>query len=539
MPAFAAKIPRAASLGIAVCLALGGSVARAQDHDLPDMGSSAGALITPAQEAGYGAQMLGELRRLGWTIEDPLLDEWIGHLGHRLAAYSDRPDQPFTFFLIRDRAINAFATLGGYIAMNTGLVLTAEREDEVAAVLAHEIAHSTQRHIVRSVEAAQKDTLPILLGMLGAVMVAQQAGGDGDATQAAIAGGMALLQQRQINFTRGNEHEADRIGIGVLAKAGYDPMAMADFFARMHRATRSQGDSVPDFLRTHPVTTTRISEAKDRAQRVQSAPRPSLAPNSLGSIGSIDVGAVLLSAPGPDPRTFAFARERMRVLGAANPSEASTEYHQRQRGGEAFTDADHYGMAIADMLSGEADRAVAALESLSARHPDLFWIDLARAEALHRADRHQESEAAFETLLRRLPNSRAVAIGYATALAEHGTREHGQRAMEVLRPQFVSASRDPSFQRSFARAAELAGDIPRAAEAHAEAAFLTGRAEDALNQLQRLKEREDLDYVQRARIEARITAMTPIVLELRARGVRPDGSNRSNRQGLSVNVNRR
>ncbi|MCB1554102.1 MAG: M48 family metallopeptidase [Xanthomonadales bacterium] len=524
------------AVALAATLTCGTGTLHAQDHDLPDMGSSADTLITPAQEAGYGAQMLGELRRLGMTIEDPLLDEWIGNLGHRLAAYSDRPDQPFTFFLIRDRAINAFATLGGYIAMNTGLVLTAEREDEVAAVLAHEIAHATQRHIVRSVEAAQKDSLPILLGMLGAVVAAQQAGGDGDATQAAIAGGLALLQQRQINFTRSNEHEADRIGIGVLAKAGYDPVAMADFFGRMLRATRSQGDSVPDFLRTHPVTTTRISEAKDRAQRLQPTPRPALAPSSLGTLGSIDVGTVLVSSPGPDPRTFAFARERMRVLGASTAAEAASEYHKRLRAGDALNDAERYGMAIADMLSGQADRAATALEALSAQHPDLFWVELAHAEALHRAGRASQAEQAFETLLRRLPNSSAVAIAYASALAEHGTREHGQRAMEVLRPLLSSASYDPSFQRSFARAAELAGDIPRAAEAHAEAAFLSGRAEDALNQLQRLKERTDLDYVQRARVEARISAMTPIVLELRARGIRPDGSSRNNGSGLSLHA---
>jgi predicted Zn-dependent protease len=185
------------------------------------------------------------------------------------------------------------------------------------------------------------------------------------------------------------------------------------------------------------------------------------------------------------------------------------------------------------MLSGKATQAVELLRTLQPNHPDLYWIDLALAEAHHRAGDADAADALFESLLRRLPRNRAVAIAYAGALSERGTAEAAGRAIAVLRPLLNDAGHDPSLHRSFARAAEVAGDIPRAAEAHAEAAFLSGRAEDALNQLLRLKERDDLDYVQRARIDARISAMTPIVLELRARGIRPDGSSRGEqREGM-------
>ncbi|MBP9535233.1 MAG: M48 family metalloprotease, partial [Pseudoxanthomonas sp.] len=222
-------------LATALSLSLAPGHLPAQDGPrLPDIGSSAGELLTPAKQAEYGAMMLRELRNYGYLLEDPLLDDWLQSMGTRLGSNSDRPEQPYTLFMLKDRQINAFATLGGYIGMNAGLVLTAEREDEVAAVLSHEIAHVTQQHVLRGVERAQRDQVPILLGMLAAIVAAQAAGGSssGDATQAAVASGLALIQQNQINYTRSNESEADRLGIRTLSRSGYDVDAMAGFFER-------------------------------------------------------------------------------------------------------------------------------------------------------------------------------------------------------------------------------------------------------------------------------------------------------------------
>lgn len=526
-------LPVCAGLALALCA----GAPLAQDSGrLPEIGSSASQLISPAQERAYARQMLGEMRRYGLLLEDPLLAEWLQSLGHRLAARSDLPEQPFTFFFVRSRDINAFATLGGFIGMNAGLVLTAESEDEVAAVLAHEVSHSTQRHIVRSVEAAQRDSLPILLGMLGALAAASQSNSNsaGDASQAAIAGGLALMQQRQINYTRANEHEADRVGIQILARAGYDPMAMADFFGRMQRATRSQGDSAPDFLRTHPVTTTRISEAKDRASELRNkASGPDgLSAEPLNPALPGRVHESLSLAHGPDPLGFAFARERLRVLSATSPAEALAEYRRRELAGEKLGEAERYGYALVMARTGEAATALDILRPLAEQHSDRYWIELARAEALERDGQRSAADAAFGRLLDRQPRNRAIAMTYAGLLAERGTREAGLAAQAVLRPVLGESPYDPALQESFGRACELAGDLPRAAEAFAEAAFLSGRAEDALNQLQRLKESAGIDYVQRARIDARIAEMTPIVLELRERGIRAGDRSRSLGQAL-------
>src|SRR4051812_19575963 len=156
----------ALTLALASVLLAGGS-ARAQDTRLPDIGSSAGEVLGPAQQKQYGQMTLSQLRNYEYTLEDPLLDGWLQSLGERLGAASDKPDQVFTLFLLKDRQINAFATLGGYVAVNAGLILAADREDEVAAVLSHEFAHVTQSHVLRAVERAQRDSVPILLAMLG------------------------------------------------------------------------------------------------------------------------------------------------------------------------------------------------------------------------------------------------------------------------------------------------------------------------------------------------------------------------------------
>ena len=187
----------------------------AQDNRLPDIGSSAGEVLPPAQQKQYGEMTLSQLRNYGYTLDDPLLAGWLQSLGDRLGAASDKPQQDFTFFLLRERQINAFATLGGYVAVNAGLILAADREDEVAGVVSHEIAHVTQSHVLRAVERAQKDSIPILLAMIGAIAIAQSSGGNSsdDASMAALSSGQALLAQRQIDYTRSNESEADRIGI--------------------------------------------------------------------------------------------------------------------------------------------------------------------------------------------------------------------------------------------------------------------------------------------------------------------------------------
>ena len=549
-------LPLAAALSLSLALVAPALPAQ-EDLRLPDIGSSAGELLTPARQSEYGAMMLRELRNYGYTLEDPLVDDWLQSIGNRLGANSDRPEQHYTLFMLRDRQINAFATLGGYIGMNAGLVLTAEREDEMAAVLSHEIAHVTQQHVLRGAERAQRDQVPILLGMLAAIVAAQAAGGSssGEATQAALVGAMGLIQQNQINYTRSNESEADRIGIRTLSRSGYDVDAMAGFFQRMSFAMRGNqgGYSAPDYLRTHPVNTTRVSEAKQRAEQIRKGAGAVTATTSTGEPGQqvrlteriaapgvalpppapgqsnpllpagIDLGGL---APGMDSGgsgQFAWAQERLRALSANTTDAAVREYEALRRSREGgLSDPQRYGLAVVQLAQSPA-LAARELEALLGRHPDNVWLALALAEAESRSGRASQANQRFEALLRRLPASRPVALTYARALVEQGGTEAGRRAQQILRPLLARASEDPVFQQTYARACELAGDDARAGEAYAEAAFLNGRPEQALIQLENLKKRGDLDYVARSRVDARIAAITPTVLELRRQGIRdPD-----------------
>lgn len=521
----------------------------AQDSRLPDIGSSAGAMLGPAQQREYGQMLLAQLRQYDYILDDPLVDGWLRSLGTRLGASSDQPSQPYTFFMMRDRSVNAFATLGGYIGTNAGLVLTAGSEDEVAAVLAHEIAHVTQSHVLRGVERAQKDSVPIMLAMLGALAVASQSDSDSsqNAAMAAMAGAQGLAVQRQIDYTRSNESEADRLGIRTLARSGFDPEAMAGMFERMQALSRTnQGgerERLPDYLKTHPVTTTRISEAKERAEqltrdsvqlvtstptgeRVERAQRPpvSLPERDRSFDNPLLPGSLLLSIDGTRvgaSAQFGWARERLRVLSADTPQAAIAEYERLQRAAP-LDDVQSYGLAVARLRAGQGAAAAAALAPLVARHAGDTWPALALAEAEARAGRHADATRRFDALIERMPDNRAVVLTYAEVLAERNTLEAGQRAQAILRPLLAGSVEDPVFQRTFARISEIAGDPVRAGEAHAEATLLNGRAEQALVQLNTLRKREDLDYYARARIDARIAAITPTVLELRRQGIRDE-----------------
>lgn len=532
-----------------LALALPTALASGPDS-LPDIGSSAGELLTPAKQAEYGAMLRRELRNYGYLLDDPQLEVWVDDVGRRLGAASAQPQQPYTFFLLRDRQINAFATLGGYVGVNAGLVLMAEREDEVAAVLAHEVAHVTQQHVLRGVERTQRDQIPILLGMLAAIVAAQQAGGNsaGEATMASVTSAMGLMQQRQINYTRANESEADRLGIRTLSRTGYDIDAMAGMFERMATASRANegGYQIPDFLRTHPVNVTRISEAKQRAEQIRKEGRIELVtttpegqrrewverqtashPTNTAVLSGwrqppaglkVDLRQVPATAPG---QGFAWAQERLRVLSAPTPATALQEYETlAKRQPDGLSPPQRYGLALARLQSGvPAPQAISLLEPLLEAAPQNLWLELALAEAYSRAGKNDHADALLQATSARLPGHRAVVLTRAELLNARGTAEAGQQALILLRDHQSTLSDDPSLHRQLARAWELSGDSIRAGEAHAEMSWLNGRAEQALLQLQTLRRRDDLDYTSQARIEARIETLTPEVLELKRQGI--------------------
>ncbi|KLD63634.1 M48 family metalloprotease [Dyella japonica] len=525
--------------------------AAAQDKDvrLPDLGSSANALISPQEAQDYGAAMLRQMRALNMVLDDPMLDDYINDLGYRLVSGSEKPKEHFQFFIASDNVINAFAAPGGYIAVNSGLIIITNSESELAGVIAHEIGHITQNHLQRAFEASKKDTPLMALILLGAIAAGAGAGA-GDAAGAIMMGGQGLLMQRQINFTRKDEIEADRAGIQTLANVGYDPNAMASFFGRMEDTLRvgSGGDigDVPALLQDHPVSMDRISDAKARAGALiaQQKQRPngstldkaqwekSTAPISFvkdptkiaarDNKGGLDV--------------YLLMRERVRVL-SGDAGQLATYYATNLQNEHGFdTPSNRYGYALALIRSNRGAKAVDELQPVLSAHPDSQVVRLAMADAKLQAGRRAEALSLYAELNQQSPRNRAIAMAYAKALTEGGSQDEAKQAASMVLP-MLDNNDEPELYRTYARASEKAGDSVRSGEAYADASYLSGRPFDAMEQLKNLLKRPDLDYYARARIQARINDLTPLVMELRKRRVQTDDNPDGRSQQLQNNEN--
>ena len=478
---------------VAGCTLFAAPVSAQDDFSLPDIGNSAGSVVADHDERAYGRALMREFHRRAQTIEDPLLIDYIDHLGYKLVSHSNDPSRSFTFFLVNSDVVNAFAAPGGYIGIHSQLMLEAEDEAELAGVMAHEVAHVTQRHIARAIEARSRMSLPMTLLMLGAI-AAGAATGNGDALQAGVLGTQAAAAQLQINFTRHNEHEADRIGIQTLAKAGFDPIGMADFFGRMQRISRNYSKAPSEFLRTHPIEATRIAEAKNRAEQMQYKP-----------------------TPGYDPQTFQFMRERVRVLSSKKPQQLIAYYRDQisQREDHA---AQRYGLALTHLALNDPIAATEALQSLGTEHQQRLAVRLAQAEVNFAGQPSHGNNETFAELIEQYPDNLAVIKSWADSLVERNAAGDAKKAERLLRPLVLRNADNANLQRSYTLAADGAGFPVRAGEAYAQQMYLHGRLHDAVSQLENLAQYQTLDYYQKARIDARLERLVPELEELQEEG---------------------
>jgi beta-barrel assembly-enhancing protease len=212
--------------------ALSGAPVAAQTPggDLPDIGTPASTTLSLIDEYKIGLMVVRSLRDSGQIVDDPEVTEYLQSIGMRLASHAHEGAHRFTFFAVKDNGINAFALPGGFIGVNAGLITATRSESELAGVLAHEIAHVTQRHIARSIQNAGRANLASMAAMLATILIGATTGLPSDALIGSVTAAQGLAAQSQINFTRANESEADRVGIGILSSSGFDPIAMPDFF---------------------------------------------------------------------------------------------------------------------------------------------------------------------------------------------------------------------------------------------------------------------------------------------------------------------
>jgi predicted Zn-dependent protease len=235
------------------------------DLNLPSLGGHAGITVSSLSERETGLNILRKLRSSGNLIEDPELNTWIRSIGNRLVSNAPQASTPFYFVISRDQSVNAFATLGGVIVVNAGLILRTKSESELAAVMAHETAHITQRHIPRMIKKAKGNKFASGAAILAGILASTQ---DPQAGQAIINISLATMAHKQLSFGRKAEAEADRVGLRILARSGFDPKAMPSFLEKLEQFSDAQNSDIREFLQSHPLTLKRVTDTRERAKRL-------------------------------------------------------------------------------------------------------------------------------------------------------------------------------------------------------------------------------------------------------------------------------
>lgn len=454
-----------------ILLLLWGATPWQQGHalysDLPEMGDTTGNLLSREEEQRIGAEFMRNVRQNLTLLDDPEIDGYLQDLGGRLVSHSDRAGGDFTFFIVQDPRINAFAAPGGYIGVNSGLILSTESESELAAVLAHEIAHVTQRHLARASEAASRMNLPMTAAILAAIILGGQ---DPDLTQAAITAAVAGSTQQMINFTRSNEKEADRVGIRLLSQAGFDPVAMPSFFRKMLPSDRLYRDVLPDFLKTHPVTLERISDSENRAAQLKK-------------------GSTRKS------NRYLLTRAKLKVLLSGSPRQAMDYFGERD--GEAAK----YGYALALNRAGRYQEARRIIRDLLERNPATMAYQLALARIEADAGRVEPALEIYRRNLRLYPLDATLTIEYSTTLLQAG---QAAEARQQLHRYLAAREASPRIYRLLAQAEKTAGFPVASFRAMAEYYYLEGLTLEALRQLRHALAVQGISRYDSAAIKARM-----------------------------------
>jgi predicted Zn-dependent protease len=445
----------------------------AAGSDLPDMGSPAEAILSHTDEYRLGAMIARELRDQNALIEDPEVTEYLQGMGQRLASQSAMGGSAFQFFVVKDTSINAFSVPGGFVFLNGGLILVSSTESELAAVTAHEIAHVTQHHVARQIRAQSQQGITTAAAILAAILLG--AIGGGQAAEGGIAAAEGLSAQQQINFTRDNEAEADRVGIGYLAGAGYDPNSMANMFETLSRHAGLAETYIPAMLIDHPVTRDRIAEARSRA-------------------------AQFPSRKGKDSQSFSLIRERVRVLTTTADVNLAQIYEQKIARGEGNL-GDRYGEALALLNSNHADEAVKILTPLVQQHEGLTLLHAALGQAQARAGHVDEALVTFRHALTLFPRNVPVTVRYAETLMADGKPA---QAHDVLLDLFNNVPPTPDQIRLTALAASAAGDAGDAYFYMGEYQISGGDLNLAAQQLTLALASPHISQIQRQRYQARL-----------------------------------
>jgi predicted Zn-dependent protease len=438
--------------------------------ELPDLGEVARASLSESGEDRIGRDVMRQIHDSGEYYDDPVILEYLNSLGERLVSASPEPSRHFEFFVVRDPTLNAFALPGGYVGVHTGLISATQNESELAGVISHEIGHVTQHHIARMVDAQKTTSLVSLLGLAVAILAART---NSQVSEAALASSQAYGMQSQLNFTRQDEREADRVGLQTMTAAGFSPQGMASFFERLQAQGRLYENDAPAYLRTHPLTYERIADMENRLAHMPYHQHA-------------------------DSLEYQFVRARVQ----ADQGEAVDALHRFEVRVKEHEDAGNwYGLARAALRTNDltlARKALAALAAYADRTPLVAELN---GEILLAANQPVEAADALRPALKRFSGYRPLAYLYARALLR---AQRPAEALEFVGEQQHIWASDVHFYALSAEAYQALGQLSRANLAQAEAYVLQDNIGAAIEQLQMAQRQKNTDFYTQSIVDARL-----------------------------------
>lgn len=462
------------AMSLAATLLFSAGPAQAQEASLPSIGGSGG-LISGQQEADIGQQVMASIRRSAPQIQDPLIYDYLQAITYRLVPSAPLDNRDLKLVLIDSPALNAFAVPGGIVGVNGGLFLKAATEQQFASVMAHELAHLSQRHFARRM-AQQEASAPLTLaGMIAGIVLSAIT--QSDIGIAAIAGTQALSVQNMLAYSRAHEQEADRVGMEILANAGLDPRGMPEMFEVMMRQNRLQGNQLPEYLSTHPLTQNRVADSRNRAEQY---PDERI----------------------PDGQEYHLVRSRLQVRYAQSPELAVQTFEDYLNRDDAErNDAIRYGLAVAYQRNSQYANAERMVRELLDNNPGRITFQVTLADILLDQERHQDARALMKRALARNPGNYPISWTLAKIEIADG---NGASAASLLRELARSLPDREQIWLRLAEAEGMARNIVGVHRARAEYYALMGDLQSAQRQLRQAQEKLPAGSAERQVVNERL-----------------------------------
>ena len=457
-----------------IYIAIGATtLAGANNFSIPTIGNETSTRFSAEEEKILGETFMRQVR-LGLPVtDDPEVSDYIQRLGFQLIANSEFQTRHFHFFIINEPSINAFAGPNGYIGINAGLILHSDNESEVASVVAHEIAHVTQRHLERSFDKGENLTLPTAAAIIAALVLGAR---DINIAEAAILTTIAANYQSQLSFSRAHELEADHIGMQILTDSGFNPHNMPTFFEKLQKAHRLNEGLMLEFLSTHPVTVKRISESKSRASNYKYKPKAS-------------------------SQEYHLTRAKLRVNTSDDTKKLQTHLEaELQEGNYANKVSELYAYAWTLFINEEFEKARETVEKLIKIDRERIQYSILQAKIEIKAGNLDTGLKIFEEALSISPGNSSIALYYADSLVSQKKPAEALRIINSIK----NYEKTPSYYQIKAKAEGDAGNEREAHQMLAEYYLLYDQVGTAINHLQQAQKIKDTSERDKNAIRARI-----------------------------------